>query len=115
MKKRIKGKIYFYLKDGQLKYDIVDYANKDSLYVKLHGGNEFEVYCLMEGKEFTDDVECGGFIDYDGSIAGIYVDGYKSNLGIWDKGIHQGQFCLGLEDFRKLCERFKVEVNWANK
>jgi len=113
-KKTIKGEIYFFLKNGYIEIDIREYTEEDKLFKNMYP-TEYTIYDLMSGEEFADNVECGGFIDYDGSIAQIFVDDYKSNLGIWDKGIHQGKFCIGLYDFRKLCEDYKVEVNWANR
>jgi len=113
-KKTIRGEIYFFLRNGYIEVDIRDYSEEDKLFINLYP-TEYNIYDLMNGKDFADNVECGGFIDYDGSIAEIFVDDYKSNLGIWDFGMHQGKFCVGLNDFRKLCDKYNIEVNWANR
>jgi len=113
-KKIIKGEIYFFLKNGYIETSYKEYTDAEKSFVNMYP-TEYEIYDLMSGIDFADNVECGGFIDYDGSIAQIFVDDYKSNLGIWDHGIHQGKFCLGQYDFRKLCEKYNIEVNWANR
>jgi len=113
-KKIIKGEIYFFLKNGYIETFIKDYTDEEKLFVNMHP-TEYTIYDLMSGENFADNVRYGGFIDYDGNIAQIFVNDYKSNLGIWDYGIHQGEFCVGLYDFRRLCEDYKIEVNWANR
>ena len=69
--------------------------------------NTYMIADLMDGIEFLEDVLDGSFMDYDGTLAEIFVDGYKSNLGLAAGGIEQGKFLV--------CEEYKVEVNWANK
>ena len=113
-KKTIKGEVYFFLKNGYIETFYKEYTEKQKSYVNLYRA-EIEVEDLIDGETFAEYVEDGCFIDYDGSISQIFVDDYKSNLGIWDYGIHQGEFCVGIYDFRKLCEQFKIEVDWVNK
>ena len=113
-KKIIKGEIYFFLKNGYIETFIKEYTDAEKSFVNMYP-TEYEIYDLISGEKFADNVTWGGFIDYDGSISEIFVDDYKSNLGIWDYGIHQGKFCVGIYDFRKLCEQYKIEVNWINK
>lgn len=112
--KTTKGEIYFFVKNGYIENYVKEYTEDDKEFVNLFP-TKFTICDLMAGEEFADCVEDGGFIDSDGYISNIFVDDCKSNLGIWDYGIHQGQFCVGLYDFRKLCKEHKVEVNWANK
>lgn len=76
---------------------------------------EKNIYHLMDGKEFLEAVENGCFIDYDGSIANIFVNGYDSNLGLHYKGISQGGFLVDKETFLEICNDYDVKVNWANK
>jgi len=113
-KKTIKGEVYFFLKNGYIETFYKEYTEKQKSYVNLYRA-EIEVEDLIDGETFAEYVEDGCFIDYDGSISQIFVDDYKSNLGIWDKGIHQGEFCVGLYDFRRLCNQYKIEVDWVNK
>jgi len=113
-KKTIKGEVYFFLKNGYIETFYKEYTEEEKSYVNLYR-TEIEVEDLIDGETFAEYVEDGCFIDYDGSISQIFVDDYKSNLGIWDYGIHQGEFCVGIYDFRKLCEQFKIEVDWVNK
>ena len=113
-KKTIKGEVYFFLKNGYIETFYKEYTEKQKSYVNLYR-TEIEVEDLIDGETFAEYVEDGCFIDYDGSISQIFVDDYKSNLGIWDKGIHQGEFCIGLYDFRRLCNQYKIEVDWVNK
>ena len=113
-KKTIKGEVYFFLKNGYIETFYKEYTEEQKSYVNLYR-TEIEVEDLIDGETFAEYVEDGCFIDYDGSISQIFVDDYKSNLGIWDKGIHQGEFCIGLYDFKRLCNQYKIEVDWVNK
>lgn len=112
--KIINGTTSFYLKNGYIESDVYEYTKEDKEWTGLYP-TEFEIYDIMDGLEFAQCVEDGSFIDSDGRIAHIFVNDLLSNLGIWDKGMHQGKFCLGLYDFRRLCSQYKIEVNWANK
>lgn len=73
------------------------------------------IYDLMSGKEFYECVNDGYFIDYDGTLAHVFVDGYLSNLGLLLRGISQGKFKVDGETWLKICEEHEVKVNWANK
>lgn len=112
--KRVKGSIYFFINDGKVCTETVDYSKEENNMEKVVS-QDHDIYDLMSGKDFANNVEGGGFIDYDGFIADIFVDGYSSNLGIWSSGMHQGNFCLSLSDFKKMCDKHLIEVNWANK
>ena len=79
------------------------------------GWDEFSIYNLMSGEEFLHDVDNGLLIDYDGSLAEVFVDGYISNLGLRHMGIRQGQFLTTKEFWENLMKTSKIEVNWANK
>lgn len=79
------------------------------------GVNEYLICDLIDGKDFLEGVRCGGFIDYDGSMVDVFVDGYKSNLGLYCGGICQGGFILSEQEWEDLCNEHKVEVNWANR
>lgn len=79
------------------------------------GWDEFPIYDLMSGEEFLNDVDNGLFIDYDGTLAEVFVDGCISNLGLWHVGIRQGRFLATKEFWENLMRTNKIEVNWANK
>ena len=79
------------------------------------GWDEFPIYALMSGEEFLHYVDDGFFIDYDGSLMEVFVDGYISNLGLWHEGIRQGRFLTTKDFWENLMKTSKVEVNWANK
>lgn len=79
------------------------------------GWDEFPIYDLMSGEEFLNDVDAGFFIDYDGTLAEVFVDGYFSNLGLQHRGIRQGGFLATKEFWENLMKTNKIEVNWANK
>jgi hypothetical protein len=98
---KVKGVIHFILFNGYIETAVRNYTDKEKE-LKFMYPSEYTVYDLMSGEKFADAVEAGSFIDYDGSIAQIFVNGYVSNLGIWDHGIHQGEFCVGLYDFRNI-------------
>ena len=112
-----KGFMYFRaIKEG---YEILTEEKEDIL--KPYDGEDFmnmftkSIYDLMDGVEFFKAVDSGCFINYDGSIADVFVDGYISNLGLAHKGIRQGKFLVNKDVWMEICEDFKVEVNWANK
>lgn len=73
------------------------------------------IYHLMSGEDFFACVDEGCFIDYDGTLSEVFVDGYISNLGLKHKGIKQGEFLVEGEIWCELCKKHKIEVNWANK
>lgn len=75
----------------------------------------FDIYSLMSGEEFLRYVEDGCIMDCDGVIAEVFIDGYKSNLGLCHKGLEQGKFLVDDELWNHICKNHKVEVNWANK
>lgn len=75
----------------------------------------YDIYDLMSGKDFLEAVLGGCFTDYDGSIADIFVDGFKSNLGLCANSLTSGTFLVDEQTFRDICNTHKVEVNWANK
>lgn len=75
----------------------------------------FSIYDLMSGEEFYESVDDGCFIDYDGSIVNVFINGYDSNLGLYHKGICQGDFIVDGDTWLDICKKFKVKVNWANK
>lgn len=125
---KARGRIIFSLEDKKIKTTILDknfYLKKSFAetkeeaedYWKWIVDTEFTAhfYDVMTGKEFYNDVDCGGFIDYDGCIAQIWVDGYISNLGLYHRGICQGAFKVSGKDWLKICEEHEVYVNWANK
>ncbi len=76
-----------------------------------------QVICgdMMSGKDFYEDVDDGGIIDYDGSLGNVYVNGYKSNLGLFHRGLCQGHFIVDGPTWLDICEEFNVEVEWCNK
>lgn len=80
----------------------------DSLY-------EVNEYDFIDGLEFLKCVKDGSFINSDGSISCILVDGHVSNLGITCEGFMKGSFLVDEHVFRDVCSRYKVIVNWANK
>ena len=79
------------------------------------GWDEFPIYDLMSGEEFLNDVDAGFFIDYDGTLVEVFVDGCLSNLGLNHQGIRQGHFLATKEFWESLMKTNKIEVNWANK
>lgn len=112
--KEIKGNITFFLKMGYIEFAIHEYTNEEKEYSGLFP-TIYNTYSLISGEEFADYIDNGCFVDNDGTIADIFVDDYVSNLGIFEKGMHQGKFMISTYDFRKLCKLHKIKVNWANK
>lgn len=73
------------------------------------------IYDLIDGKEFLNDVKSGCIMDYDGSIAQVFVDGYTANLGLATDNLTSGGFLVDEEMWLEICDAYHVEVNWANK
>lgn len=84
----------------------------EEMFLKSH---KYDCSDLYKGKEFLECVRDGCFIDYDGSISHIFVDGYETNLGLFECGICQGQFIVDGPTFEKICKEHEVLVDWANK
>lgn len=71
---------------------------------------------IMDGMEFLYCVRDGSIMNYDGFICNIFVDGYKSNLGLAsDNGFIDGDFLVDENVWEELCREHKIEVDWANK
>ena len=127
---KAKGHIEFRLGINGIEYQIYDrdyYLKQEKRYIKddafceevvehMYRHNFTKnIYDLIDGKEFLESVQGGYFIDYDGTIADIFVDGYISNLGLATDNLTKGKFLVCAEVWSEICDEFKVEVNWANK
>ena len=110
-KYKAKGVINFVFDGSNVRMEQRDFTNAE----KGLGWDEFPIYALMSGEEFLYAVDNGFFIDYDGSIAEVFIDGCLSNLGLWHEGIRQGRFLATKEFWGSLMKTNKIEVNWANK
>ena len=75
----------------------------------------YPVYDLMPGKEFLDAVRSTCIIDDDGTLSDIFIDGFRTNLGLDEAGLSQGGFLVSGQIFEQLCDEHEVLVNWANK
>lgn len=123
-----KGLVYFVYSNGEV---VIYYLNKEETdfaikLAKVMTDNKmFEeaiestfsepIYHLMSGEEFLEDIESGCLTDYDGYVNAIFVDGYKSNLGLFTKNYQSNNFLVDKEEFLKLCTEHKIEVDWVNK
>ncbi len=124
-----KGQMVFVqTKDGlkECKFDRDFYMNeyKDTLgsrvtdYVDFIYNSKFtfDIYKIIPGKEFLEYVQSGYFINGDGTISGIFADGFKCNLGLFTDNLISGEGCFVDEEmWLDLCDRYNIEVNWANK
>lgn len=88
--------------------DYPEYTPKDLMLNRVIGD-------LMDGEEFYEHVDSGGFIDEDGLLANVYINGYNSNLGLCHKGLAQGGFLVDGATWLKLCNEYTIEVEWCNK
>lgn len=118
---KAKGNISFYATDKGIDFKIY---SKDTLMKKyndvlinkiLEDKYTFYTYSLMDGMKFLAYVNDGMFIDYDGTLSQVFVDGYMSNLGLEYKGISQGDFKVNSKLWEKICSEHEVLVNWANR
>lgn len=105
-----KGRITFICKDEGIVYTTENYT-EDMLdfYEEMICGD------IMSGKEFYECVDRGGIIDYDGMLGEVFVDGYKSNLGLCHRGLCQGGLIVDGDIWLDLCDEFNIEVEWCNK
>jgi hypothetical protein len=105
-----KGTITFGYINGEIKFFTAEYPKE---YEEMYS----EVICgdMMSGKDFYECVDGGGIIDYDGCIGNVYVNGYKSNLGLFHRGLCQGHFIVDGPTWLDICDEFDVEVEWCNK
>ena len=85
---------------------------KKEFYERYH---THEIYDMYSGKEFIEMVENGCIIDNDGTLVNVFVDGYNSNLGLYNNNFHQGEFLVTKDMFLCVCKEYDVLVNWANK
>ena len=69
----------------------------------------------IKDEEFGEMVDTGYIIDYDGTLADVFVDGFVSNLGLFHNGFKQGKFLVTYDIWKKICDKHDVIVNWANK
>ena len=90
-------------------------GNNDMVEANYEINFTYSIYDLIPGKEFLQYVKDGLFMDYDGSIAQVFVDGYTSNLGLKCHGINQGKCMLDDKNWERLCRNHEVWVNWAGK
>lgn len=97
---------------NKYKNDGIDSKTSRLMFCMNH---ELDVYNLIEGEKFLRRVESYGIMDYDGHIAEVYVDGYKSNLGLATDNLTQGDFLVSRDVWLDLCDTYKIEVNWVNK
>ena len=127
---KAKGYIEFSLGSNGIEYRIYDrdyYLRREKGYIRddafceevvehmyQHNFTK-KIYDLIDGKVFLENVQEGYFIDYDGTISDVFVDGYISNLGLTTNNLTKGKFLMSAEMWEEICDEFKVEVNWANK
>lgn len=114
-----KGYMYFRLGTGgvqcikQTPDDICKYAH--TLPEVVNDMLTRDIFKLIPGKDFLNLVQEGYITDYDGDVAGVYVDGFLSNLGLSCGDFNAGAFLLGEEMWADLCNQFDIQVNWANR
>lgn len=111
MKKyKTKGEMIFVYEGKNLESYTRDYKEEYEMFMA-----DKNIYTLFDGKEFILQIESGCIMNYDGSIANIFVDEYDSNLGLFCNNFVDGHFLVNKKVFLDLCENYKIEVNWANK
>lgn len=122
VKFRSKGIITFLLSDDlELAYikktanEIVAQYHESIRQTIKDGMFTHEIYHLILGPDFLHEIRNHLIIDNDGSIADIFVDGFRSNLGICEAGFQQGEFLVTGAAFETLCKEHEITINWANK
>ena len=122
VKFRSKGIITFLLSDDlELAYikktanEIVAQYHESIRQTIKDGMFTHEIYNLISGPDFLHEIRNHLIIDNDGSIADVFVDGFRSNLGICETGFQQGEFLVTGTAFETLCKNHEITINWANK
>lgn len=105
-----KGYMKFAYIGGDIRYFKEDYPQDMMDFFEVHMYGD-----LMSGKEFYEHVDSTGIIDSDGSMSKVFIDGYRSNLGLHHKGLSQGYFIVDGPTWLDICDEFNVEVEWCNK
>ena len=79
--------------------------------------DKFDRECKMSIKSFVDSIESTAIIEHDGTFGGTYINGYKSNLGVYtmDSGNSFGYFPIQSNQFTKVLKNTKSYVLWYNK
>lgn len=111
---RVKGyRLFAYLR-GSIQY--IDYTKEEfkQKFVDTTD-NRVDTKELMNGTQFITDVNCNEIGNSDGYIENIYVDGYKTNLGIVSKYLIQGAFLVDFETFGRICLEHDVKVHWVER
>ena len=70
---------------------------------------------IMSGIDFLQDVKNNCLSDYDGYIERVFVDGYKSNLGLLTDNLQSGDFLVTEDVWEKLCVEHDIQISWCNK
>ena len=73
------------------------------------------IYDLFTGEKFLKYVQDGSITNYDGHEADVFVDGFRSNLGLLHENIQVGGFLVDEDTWLSRCKEYQIEVNWANK
>lgn len=123
-----KGRIIFFISEDGTYSRVFDkdyYAKEYEVYGdtgKLMLDDKYEreftldIYDLIDGKEFLECVKCGGFTNYDGHIAQVFVDNFVSNIGLLhDNFIGGNEFYLDEKTWLNVCNEYNILVNWVNK
>lgn len=88
---------------------------EDAIKTELDNKYKYELYDLMDGKEFIEDIKNKCLMDYDGFVVNVFVNGYESNLGLHHSTLNIDGFKVTLEKFEEMCNTYDIKVNWANK
>ena len=71
---------------------------------------------LISGKKFLRLVLSERYNNDNGLITEIFVNGFKSNLGLITDKFVSGEGCLLDEDvWKDMCNKYNIEVNWKSK
>lgn len=70
---------------------------------------------LMSSEKFYAEVDVGCIMDYDGTMAYVWADGYITNLGLCHNGLRQGNFLVDGDMWLDICRRYNIVVEWCNK
>ena len=105
-------------------FGVIVFENENGDYM-LHqpGGvgkqelDEFKLECRQSIQEFVHNIESGYIIEYDGTFGGTYINGYKSNLGVYTINTENsfGYFPIQSYAYTKVLKKTDSYVLWYNK
>ena len=86
--------------------------NKDEFNKLLDDTFKVQVGKLLTGEEFLEQVKTLNIQTYNGYLYEVFIDKYRSNLGLVYDNFIGGEFLVDENKWLEICKKHKVEVYW---